>query len=324
MKGKDRYYKYSDYLKKTYGTKVYKLPVNLPITCPNRTEDGGCTFCSEKGTGFEAMPASVSVERQLETSRDLIRRRYKTEKFIAYFQNYTNTFMPLFQFRQYMQAAACTEDVVELAISTRPDCIADSYLKVLAGLAEEDTVHICIELGLQTVNYHTLDTVRRGHGLAEYVDAMLRIAPYGFSTCTHVILNLPGDSPRDCVETAKLISVLGTTLVKIHSLYIAKGTVMAEEYANGRLDPGTKEDYYERLKLFLEYLSPDISVERLFSRIPEEDSLFSNWGTSWWKLQDEFLSFLESSDSYQGKCYHYRNGSGLRGVFNDRADEYSK
>ena len=104
-----------------------------------------------------------------------------------------------------MQAAACTEDVVELAISTRPDCIADSYLKVLAGLAEENNVHICIELGLQTANYHTLDTVRRGHGLAEYVDAMLRIAPYGFSTCTHVILNLPGDSPRDCVETAKLI-----------------------------------------------------------------------------------------------------------------------
>ena len=312
---KDRYYKYSDYLKKHYGVRVYKLPVNLPITCPNRIGKPGCTFCSEKGTGFEAMPASVPVARQLEATREYIRSRYKAEKFIAYFQNYTNTYMPLSLFSQYMEEAASVDDVVEIAVSTRPDCVSDPYLDELARLSEKRGVGICIELGLQTANYHTLDRINRGHGLAEYMDAMGRVRSRGFSSCTHVILNLPGDRPRDCVETAKIVSVLGTTFVKIHSLYIAKDSPMAADHLAGKLDLGTKEAYFERLRLFLEYLSPNIGVERLFSRIPESDSLFSNWGMSWRRLMDEFLSYLAAAGSYQGKCFDYTNGSALRGAF---------
>lgn len=306
------YYKYSDYLKEKYGEKVYKLPVNLPVTCPNRLSGGGCSFCSEAGTGFEAMDCAVSVTEQLEHTKLLIAKKYKAKKYIAYFQNYTNTFLPLEQFRSYLLEAAEVPDIVEISISTRPDCIHASYLNVLQEIRERYQIQIHIELGLQTVNYHTLDKISRGHGLAEYIDAVLMIRPYGFTICTHVILNLPQDTTRDAVETAKILSALKTDIVKIHSLYIAKNTKLSDEYESGTITVCSKEEYIERLAVFLEYLSPDIVVERLFSRVPEEDAVFSNWNTSWWKLQEEAMAKLRERNSYQGKAFGYLNGSALR------------
>lgn len=303
--------KYSIYLKEKYGEKVYKLPINLPITCPNRIHGGGCSFCAEDGTGFEAMKNTISVTEQLETTKELITRKYKAKKFIAYFQNYTNTYMPLEQFREYMLEAARVPDIVEISVSTRPDCIKADYLQVLKEIEREFQIAITIELGLQTANYHTLDFIDRGHGLAEYIDAVLQIKSFDFTICTHIILNLPSDTIRDTIETAKILSALKIDIVKIHSLYIAKNTKLCKQYEDGKINLCSKEEYLERLRCFLEYLSPQIVVERLFSRVPEKDAVFSNWGTSWWKLQDEFLEKMEQYDSYQGKRYHYLNGSAL-------------
>ncbi|MFR0986736.1 MAG: TIGR01212 family radical SAM protein [Frisingicoccus sp.] len=311
------YYKYSDFLKKHYLAKVYKLPVNLPVTCPNRVNGQGCSFCAESGTGFEAMSSEISVTEQLIKTQEYIRRRYKAQKFIAYFQNYTNTYLPLGKLREYMEEAAKLPDIVEIAISTRPDCIREDYLDMMEEIAAAFNISIGIELGLQTANYHTLKEIRRGHGLAEYLDACLRIQKRDFLLCTHIILNLPGDTLDDVIETGKIISIMGNHLVKAHSLYIARETEMARLFENGRLTIGSKEDYFLRLQTFLEYLSPDIAVERLFSRIPEEDALFSNWQTSWWKLQDEFLAHMEAQKSFQGKRYDYRNGPALK-IFDGR------
>lgn len=311
------YYKYSDFLKKHYLAKVYKLPVNLPVTCPNRVNGQGCSFCAESGTGFEAMSSEISVTEQLIKTQEYIRRRYKAQKFIAYFQNYTNTYLPSGKLREYMEEAAKLPDIVEIAISTRPDCIREDYLDMMEEIAAAYNISIGIELGLQTANYHTLKDIRRGHGLAEYLDACLRIQKSDFLLCTHVILNLPGDTLDDVIETGKIISIMGNHLVKAHSLYIARETEMAHLFENGRLTIGSKEDYFLRLQTFLEYLSPDIAVERLFSRIPEEDALFSNWQTSWWKLQDEFLAHMEAHKSFQGKRYDYRNGPALK-IFDGR------
>ena len=308
------YRKYSDYLKEKYGEKVYKLPINLPITCPNRIHGNGCTFCSEVGTGFEAMANTISVTKQMEDTKELISKKYKAKKFIAYFQNYTNTYMPLEKFKKYINEAACCNDIVEISISTRPDCIHDDYLQFLKDVKEDTGISINIELGLQTVNYHTLDFINRGHGLAEFIDAVLRIKKYGFTICTHIILNLPGDQMRDSVETAKILSVLGIDIVKLHSLYIAKNTKLCEQYKDGTITLCSKEEYIERLIQFLEHISPDIVVERLFSRVPEEDSEFSNWNTSWWKLQDEFIAAMEERGSYQGKRYDYMNGKALKHI----------
>lgn len=313
MNDKFIYKKYSDYLKEKYGGKVYKLPINLPITCPNRINGNGCSFCAEVGTGFEAMENTVSVTEQINTTKKLIAEKYKAHKYIAYFQNYTNTYMPLEQFQNYILEAANQPDIVEISISTRPDCIHHSYLDVLKEVRDKFNIAIHIELGLQTVNYHTLDFVDRGHGLAEYIDAVLQIKSYGFSICTHIILNLPNDTRRDVIETAKILSALKIDIVKVHSLYIAKNTKLCKQFKDATIQICTKEEYLERLRIFLEYLSPQIVVERLFSRVPEEDAVFSNWNTGWWKLQDEFIELMTANHSYQGKNYNYLNGSALKG-----------
>lgn len=305
------YYKYSDYLKDRYGSKIYKLPVNLPITCPNRIDGRGCSFCADIGTGFEALEARLTVTQQLKNNREFIAKRYHADKFIAYFQNYTNTYMPLDQFITYMNAAAAFPDIVEISISTRPDCIQDEYLQFLKQLSDDTKISITIELGLQTVNYHTLNQINRGHTLAEFIDAVLRIQKFGFCVCTHIILNLPQDTLEDVIETSKILSVLPVHIVKLHSLYIAKNSEMAKQYENNEITICSKEEYIRRLRIFLEYLRPDMVIERLFSRIPEEDSMFSNWNTSWWKLKDEFEEDMRHNESYQGKKFNYANGSAL-------------
>lgn len=311
MNEKILYRKYSDYLKEKYGQKVYKLPINLLITCPNRLDGKGCAFCAEVGTGFEAMESSISVTEQLQKTKAFIAKKYHADKYIAYFQNYTNTFMPLAAFEHYVMEAAAVSDIVEISISTRPDCIRRDYLDILSRIKKEYGIEITIELGLQTVNYHTLDFISRGHSLAEFLDAVQMIKNYPFSICTHVILNLPGDIIRDSIETSKILSALKVDIVKLHSLYIPKNTRLCDDYENGTITLCSKEEYIRRLAAFLEYLAPEIVVERLFSRIPKEDAVFSNWGTSWWRLQDEALAYMEAHESYQGKAFHYLNGSAL-------------
>lgn len=312
MKEPILYNKYSDYLKEKYGEKVYKLPINLPITCPNRIEGSGCSFCAQVGTGFEALDSSVSVKEQMQKTKFLIETKYKAKKYIAYFQNYTNTFMPLPQFKNYLFEAASEPDIVEISISTRPDCIRKDYLDVLMDIYQTYQIQINIELGLQTVNYHTLDFIDRGHGLAEFIDAVLQIKKYPFTVCTHIILNLPWDNMRDAIENAKLLSALHIDIVKLHSLYIAKNTKLSKQYKDGTITVCSKEEYIDRVIAFLRYLSPEIIVERLFSRVPEEDADFSNWNTSWWKLQDELLTKMQAQNAYQGKDFDYLNGRALQ------------
>lgn len=306
------YNKYSTYLKNKYGEKIYKLPINLPISCPNRIGGSGCSFCADVGTGFEAMQASFSVTEQLTKTKSLISKKYNASKYIAYFQNYTNTFMPLSIFQKYIQEAAQDPSIVEISISTRPDCIQTPYLDFLKEMMDLYNVGINIELGLQSVNYHTLDAIDRGHGLAEFLDAVMQIKRYPFSICTHMILNLPQDNMRDVIEAAKILSALSIDIVKVHSLYIAKGTKMAMQYQEKVITICSKEEYLNRVIAFLEHLSPQIVVERLFSRIPEADAVFSNWNTSWWKLQDELQEKMQSQQTYQGKKFNYLNGSALK------------
>ncbi len=296
------YNEYSNYLKEKYGGKVYKLPVNIPCTCPNRDGSigyGGCTFCAEEGAGFETLDSCMSVREQIKTNMDYISKKYKAEKFIAYFQNYTNTYVELEKFKQYI-LDAITENIVEISISTRPDCIGDEYLEFLNEIRNDYGINISIELGLQTVNYHTLISINRGHTLAEFIDAVLRIKRYGFDICTHVILNLPGDNIQDTVETAKILSVLKVDQVKLHSLYIIENTKMGIMYKNNEISVIAEEEYVERAVTFLEYLDSNIVVQRLVGRAPKEGSLFVNWGMSWWKIKDDILEKMESENRLQG------------------------
>lgn len=308
----ERYVTYSGHLKKIYGEKVYKLPVNLPVTCPNRMDGRGCSFCGGAGTGFEAMDAENSVTRQLTETKEKITKRYKAKKFLAYFQNYTNTFLPVEAFRSYLTEAAQTEDIVGISVSTRPDCVTRDYLDVMKEISEKYAVGVTIEYGLQTANYHTLNQINRGHTLAEYLDAVLLTAPYGFEICTHVILNFPGDSMEDIIETAKILSALPVQIVKLHSLYIPKGSRLYEDFEHGKITIGSSGEYLRRLCEFICYIREDMVIERLFSRVPKEDAAFSNWGISWWKLRDLFEEMMEENDWTQGCKADYLNGAALR------------
>lgn len=304
---------YSEHLKNLYGEKVYKLPVQIPVTCPNRMDNQhGCTFCSEVGTGFEALEHTLSITEQLNLTRMKIEKKYNAHKFIAYFQNFTNTFCPLSVFKKAITEATQFPDIVEVSISTRPDCIHDDYLEFLNEISIQSGIQITIELGLQTINYHTLKKINRGHGLAEYIDAVLRIAKYpNFFIGTHIILNFPYNTIDDEIETVRLLSALPIHIVKFHSLYIPNHTKLYEEYKNGDITLCSKEEYLERLTECIALLRKDIVVERLFSRVPKEYAAFSNWSTSWWKLKDEFLALMEQKGYTQGCHCHYLNGSSL-------------
>lgn len=309
-----RYNIYSEYLRQKYGEKVYKLPISIPVTCPNRDGtcgNGGCVFCGEIGAGYENLPDTMTVTDQILANIAHIAPKYKANKFIPYFQNFSNTYLPPAQLERYVREA-CRENIVGISLATRPDCIHDDYLQMLDRIRQEHGVDITIELGLQTVNYHSLLKVRRGHTLAEFIDAVLRIKRYKIDICAHLILNLPWDDQDDVIENAKILSAMGVNQTKLHALYIVKDTVMAEWYSKGMIHMVSMEEYVDRVITFLEYLHPDIVVQRLIGRAPETNTLFSNWQTGWWKVRDIIDKTMLERDSFQGKLCNYLQGKAVR------------
>lgn len=307
----NRYQVYSNYLKNKYGEKVYKLPTSIPVTCPNR--DGscgkrGCVFCGEIGAGYENLPDTMTVTEQIEKNIAHIAPKYKAKKYIPYFQNFSNTYLEPEKFRAYMIEAASHEAVVGLALATRPDCIHEVYLDILKEIERTYHIDIYIELGLQTVNPHTLIKINRGHTLGEFIDAVLRIKAYSFSICTHLILNLPWDDRIDVIESAKVLSALPIDQVKLHGLYILKNTVMAKWYEEKQFDMVSVEEYVERVVLFLRHLRSDIVLQRLIGRVPAENTLFANWSMGWWKIRDMIDARMEELDAVQGDLCQYLHG----------------
>ena len=310
------YREYAPYLEAKYGQRVYKLPINLPGgTCPNRdgtVGKGGCIFCDATGSGFQCLSDTKTIAEQLAENKEFYKKRFSAHKFISYLQTYSNTYMPLERFKQAVLEATDDEDLVGVAISTRPDCVNDEYLSFLVELKESRNLDVDIELGLQTVNYHNLVDINRGHTLAEYIDAVLRIKRYGLHCTTHVILNLPGDDLLDVIESAKIISALGVDFVKLHSLYIVGGTELARRYEAGEFTIISLEEYVQRVVTFLEYLNPEIVIQRLVGKGPQDNLLFCNWDTSWWKIKDAIDSEFIARNSKQGSRFDYLNGKAVK------------
>ncbi len=309
------YYKFSEYLNNKYGSKVYKLPINVYGTCPNR--DGclshdGCIFCGEESAGFESYDADMPISEQIERGIELMQRKYKAEKYIAYLQNWSNTYCDVETLKKRV-SEALSENVVACYISTRPDCIDDARLEAIKGVA--GNADIVIELGIQSVNTNTLKILNRRHGLAEFIDAVNRIHKSGFEVCAHYIVDLPFDTDDDVIEGAKVASALGVEQVKCHSLFVLKDTKLGEMYENGKVQMCRMEDYVRRVSLFLSYLSPDIAVQRIIGRAPEGKALFCNWDTGWWKVHDYVEEYMLRNNLKQGVFCDYLNGKKVFGGY---------
>ena len=292
------YRKYSDFLREKFGEKVYKLPVKLDLTCPNRDGTcgvGGCIFCGEEGGSFENNFGSV--RDQLLKNKELIKNKYKANKYIAYFQNFTNTYMPFEDFKRVIEESLI-EGVVGISISTRPDYLPKRHLDYLEELNKN--YFVTVEIGLQTPNYHSLKKLNRGHGLSEFIDAALKLKKRNLNVCTHIIIGLPWDDDLDILECAKILNVLGIDEVKIHALYILKDTALGKMYERGEIETISLDDYKKKVIVFLRNLKDDIIVERIIGRAPYENSLFCNWNTSWWKIRDDIINVMHENGYAQG------------------------
>ena len=296
------YYSVSKYYKTKYGEKIYKLPIKLSLTCPNRDGEasyGGCIYCSEDGGSFENLPSCLSVDEQLASNKAYIGKKYKIKKFIAYFQNFTNTYMDLQTFKEIIKA--CDKDyIVAVAISTRSDCISEDKLDFLYQWKEKTGKDIIFELGLQTANYKTLEILNRAESLADFIKACNLINKYDFRICAHVILSLAWDDIRDVRETARIINALNVKEVKIHSLFIIKGTKLCKMYEKNEFVMPSKEEYEKNVIEFLRILKKDVAISRLVGRAPSEKTVFCNWDSSWWLIRDEIVKIMIENGFVQG------------------------
>ncbi len=304
---KSRYRKLSEYFKEKYGTRVQRIPIFAGFSCPNRDGTkgkGGCIYCDPLGGGFSTF-CNLSIREQVLKWMEIYKKKYKKVKFLPYFQAFTNTYAPVKTLREKYQQALVSDEIVGLDISTRPDVLPEGVLDLLEAFKKK--VDVYLDIGLQTANYKTLKILNRGHTLAEFVDGVSRAKRRGFEITVHVILNLPWDDMEDVIETAKILSALKVNGVKLHSLYVVKGTKLAQMYEKGEVSIGSLNDYVERAVTFLEHLNPSIVIHRLASDPPREGTLFGNWGLTKNEIVRLIEKRLEEKDTWQGKKFDYLN-----------------
>jgi len=254
----------SDHLKETFGCKVYKIALNGGFTCPNRdgsVSEGGCIFCSAGGSGEFAGDPELSITEQIERGKGRVAAKIRTGKYIAYFQAYTGTYAPVGRLRQLYTEAMDHPDVAVLSVATRPDCLPDEVVSLLAELNRIKPVWV--ELGLQTIHESTARYIRRGYELDVYDSAVRRLREHGLEVITHVILGLPGESREDMLKTVRYVCETGATGIKLQLLHILKGTDLEKEYLAGRVSVLTEDEYIDILKDCVSLIPDNVIVHRL-------------------------------------------------------------
>ncbi len=257
-------YTLNDYLKKEYGCKVYKLSLSAVSTCPNRDGakgDKGCIFCCDKGSGSFAEPICSIVTEQIERAKNQIKNKTYTQKYIAYFQNFTNTYAPVEYLERVFFEAISHPQVVVLSIATRPDCLPDEVLNLLHRLNKIKPVWV--ELGLQTIHEQSARYIRRGYRLSTYDQAVCELKKIGVKVITHMIIGLPYETPEMAVQTARYIGEIGSDGIKLQLLHVLKGTDLEKEYLAGKFSCLSLEEYTDILKKCLEVLPKDIVIHRI-------------------------------------------------------------
>jgi len=304
----NRYYDLNSYLRKVFGCRVQKISLDAGLTCPNRDgriSTGGCMYCNSRGSGTGASRQGLSITEQIMRGKEFLKKRYKAQKFIAYFQSFSNTYGPYEKLKGLYQEALAIDDIVGLSIGTRPDCVDESVLTLLERYAKDYLVWI--EYGLQSIHDRTLALINRGHDVGCFKGAVDKTRGRGIKICAHVILGLPLEDRHDMLATAKAVAAMGIDGIKIHLLYVVKGTRMEKLYLEGKYRCLEQEEYVNLVCDFLELLPPDMVIQRLTGDPHPYELVAPEWSLR----KNETLSLISKifadRDSWQGK--------GLNGTF---------
>lgn len=304
---KNRYRRFSDFLTEKFGYKVYKISLDAGLSCPNRDgtlSERGCIFCDPGGgSGRKLRKITPLISDQIQQGMQGLKKKYrdKAEKFIAYFQSFTNTYGPVENLRQLYDQALNHADIIGLSIATRPDCINPEVLDLIAPYIEN--YEVWIELGVQSLRPESLRYIERGHGVKDIVAAVQAIKKRSIPICAHLILGLPGEDLQDMLATARGVSDLGIEAVKLHMLYVTSHSRLAEEYQAGRLPLMSQTEYVEAAVRVLEYLAPDIIIQRLVSEAHRDILIAPQWLKNKSETVRLIEAELERQDTWQGKRY---------------------
>ncbi len=268
----------NEYLKSLYGCKVYKLALSADVTCPNRDgtlSDKGCTFCSSGGSGEFAANRLIPISDQISEAKKQVSQKIKNGSYIAYFQSFSNTYAPIPYLRKIYYEAIQPKDIVILSIGTRPDCLSDDVISLLAEVNHIKPVWV--ELGLQTIHEASSEKINRCYPLSVYDDAVSRLKAADIDVVTHVILGLPGETEEMMLETVKYVAGSGVFGIKLQLLQILEGTAMAEEYAKGNVPVMTLSEYADLIKKAVSLIPDNIVIHRLTGDGPKNILVAPSW-----------------------------------------------
>ena len=298
-------YMLNDFLKEKFNEKIYKVSLDGGFTCPNRdgkVSRGGCIFCSENGSGDFTATKLKSIHAQIEEQIDLVSKKYKGDKYIAYFQNFTNTYAEVSYLRKIYEEALSHEKIVGLAIATRPDCLGDDVLELLAELNKK--TFLWVELGLQTLNDYVAKYFNRAYETEIYEEASEKLNRLSIKFVTHIIIGLPKEENDDYLKTAIFAQNCGTWGIKLHLMYVVKNTPLEKLYLNGDLKVNTKEEYVEKVVNVLENISSEIVVHRLTGDGDRETLVAPLWSIKKIDVLNSIHKELKRRNTYQGKLYY--------------------
>ncbi len=299
-----RYNSFSDELKRVFGCRVHRIAVDAGFTCPNRdgtVGSGGCIYCGGEGSGAVGIARGESIASQIAHGKEVMVRKYKARKFIAYFQAYSNTYAPVGRLCALYNEALGSDDVVGLIVGTRPDCLPPETMELLAAYSRR--TYFWLELGLQSPLDATLKMLKRGHDFAAFSRAVQRCREMGIRVCAHIILGLPGETRAEMLATAGILNGLKIDGVKIHLLHVLRDTPLAEMYGRGEVRIMERDDYVGLVCDFLERLDPRIIVQRLTGDGNREYLVAPLWSLAKFEVLNAIDTELERRGSMQGsKC----------------------
>ena len=298
------YYSFNTYLKQRFGERVQKVPLDAGFTCPNRDGTkgyGGCIYCDAQGSGTGAHASIPDLAEQAREGMHRLSRRYKARKFIVYFQSFCNTYAPIETLKTMYDGVVSLPGVVGLSVATRPDCLSPAVLELLAGYTDRLTVWL--ELGLQTIHDATLARINRGHTYDEFLQGYQLARCYPLNICLHMIIGLPGEERTDVLETAREIARLKPEGLKIHSLYIHRGTELERLYQSGGFEPLSQKQFVQQACDVLEIIPAGTVIQRLTGDPDPHELIAPQWALQKKETLTMIESELKKRGSRQGKFF---------------------